>query len=73
MEEQIKKLNDRVNTLRVCNLIMSVFYSITVIVLWVRYHQMYVYSRQIVDANNQILSGLQQCLELLGRFLGVAL
>lgn len=73
MEEQIKKLNDQVNALRMCNLIMSVFYSVSTAILWVRYHQMYVYSRQIVDANNQILSGLQQCLELLGRFLGVAL
>ena len=72
-EEQIKKLNDRVNALRMCNLIMSVFYSVTTIILWVRYHQMYVYSRQIVDANSQILSGLQQCLELLGQFLGVTL
>lgn len=73
VEEQIKKLNDRVNALRMCNLIMSVFYSVSTIILWVRYQQMCVYCRQVVDANGQIISGLQQCLELLGQFLGVAL
>lgn len=73
MEEKVKKLHNQVNTLRVCNLIMTVFYSLSMIILWVRYHQICMYYHQVVDTNMQILSELQRYLELLEQFLETVL
>ncbi len=69
VEKEIKKLNDQVHTLRICNLITSVFYLVSLAILQVQYYQTCLYCRQIVDANEQILSVFQSYLELLGKVL----
>lgn len=69
VEKEIKKLHDQVHTLRICNLITSVFYLVSLAILQVQYYQTCLHYRQIVDANEQILSVFQSYLELLGKVL----
>lgn len=73
LKDEVEKLRNQVNTLRICNLITSVSIAVISVIYAVRCYQIYSRCDQIVELNCQILSNLEQYLLLLQRILETCL